>query len=325
MTTQDKNRPQPVAEPFIRRHRSFFVGLFVLIPVLAVPALLIFTVVKSDLLQKWCALHSVCENSEGLKKGNQVSMSGTAIGHVTEVDLVREGEVHVSFNINGRYQHLVKGDTRARLKQRGFVGDWEIELYGGTARSPEVQNGDTLNFEKSSGLDGLIAIAMGIIDTATALLNDVAAIVSGIKEGEGTVGQLFMNDTLYRNINRTAAGASFAASNAASNIGKIAEDVLTAVRNADSLLLAAAALSKGGSTFIDSLHIMINTANGTINQIGGILKDVKTVSNDVPEIMNRLQRDMDEAEYMLKTLQEGWMFKQLSGPQPKNPHLAETP
>jgi phospholipid/cholesterol/gamma-HCH transport system substrate-binding protein len=297
------------------------VGLFVLIPALAVPALLIFTVVKSDLLQKWCALHAVCENSEGLKKGNQVSMSGTAIGHVTDVNLVREGEVHVSFDINGRYRHLVKGDTKARLKQRGFVGDWEVELHGGTAQSPEVRDGDTLGFEKASGLDGLIAIAMGIIDTATALLNDIAAIVNGIKEGEGTVGQLFVNDTLYRNINRTATGAL----TLASNVGRVAEDARGTVRNADSLLLTVTALGRGGAMFIDTLYTMVNTANGTINQIGGILKNVKTVSDDVPEIMNRLQRDLDEAEYMLKSLREGWMFRQLSGPQPKNPHLAETP
>jgi len=317
---QNKSRSQPT-EPFVRRHRSIFVGLFVLIPVLAVPALLIFTVVKSDLLEKWCTLHAVCENSEGLKKGNQVSMSGTAIGHVKDVDLVMEGTVHVSFNISAKYKHLVKDDTKARLKQRGFVGDWEIELHGGTARSPEVQDGDTLIFENTSGLEGLIAIAMGVIDTATAILNDVAAIVNGIKEGEGTLGQFLRNDTLYRNINQTSVGASVAAS----NLGKVTEEIRGTVRNTDSLLLAVTALGKGGTTFIDTLQNLITTANGTINQVGEILKDVKTVSNDVPEIMDRLQRDLDEAEYMIKTLQEGWIFKQMSGPQPKNPNLAETP
>jgi phospholipid/cholesterol/gamma-HCH transport system substrate-binding protein len=318
---QNKNRSQPTTEPFVRRHRSIFVGLFVLIPVLAVPALLFFTVVKSDLLEKWCTLHAVCENSEGLKKGNQISMSGTAIGHVKDVDLVREGTVHVSLNISARYKHLVKGDTKARLKQRGFVGDWEVELHGGAAFAPEVQDGDTLIFEKTSGLEGLIAIAMGVIDTATAILNDVAVIVNGIKEGEGTVGQLLRNDTLYRNINKTSVGASVAAS----NLGKVTEDIRGTVRNADSLLFSFTDLGKGGTKFVDSLHTLINTANGAISQVGEILKDVKTVSSDVPEIMDRLQRDLDEAEYMIKTLQEGWIFKQMSGPQPKNPHLAETP
>lgn len=319
--THDKQRSQPASEPFVRRHRPVFVGLFVLIPALAVPVLLIFTVAKSDLWQKWCTLHAVCENSEGLKKGSQVSMSGTAVGHVKDVDLVREGEVHVSINISARYKHLVKSDTKARLKQRGFVGDWEIELHGGTARARDAQDGDTLIFENSSGLDGLIAIAMGIIDTATALLNDVAAIVSGIKEGEGTVGQLFRNDTLFRNISKISGGALAVTS----NVVKITEDTRGTVRNVDSLLLTAAALGKGGTVFIDTLHTLINTANGAIDQLGGILKNVKTASDDVPEIMNRLQRDMDEAEYMIKTLQEGWLFKQMGGPQPKNPHLAETP
>jgi len=318
---QNKHRSQPPAEPFVRRHRPFFVGLFVLIPVLTVPILLIFTIVKSDLLQKWCTLHVVCDNSGGLKKGNQVSMSGTAIGHVTSVDLIREGEVHVSFNVNGRYMRLVKNDTKARLKQRGFVGDWEVELLGGTARAAEAASGDTLKIEAVPSMDGLIATALGIIDTATAILNDVAAIVSGIKEGEGTLGQFLKNDTLFRNINKTSAGALAATS----NIGKITEDIRGTVRNTDSLLLTITALGKGGTAFVDTLSSLINTANGTVAEINGILKNVKTASDDVPEILNRLQRDIDEAEYMIKTLQEGWLFKQMSGPKPKNPHLAETP
>jgi phospholipid/cholesterol/gamma-HCH transport system substrate-binding protein len=317
----DKTRTQPAIEPFVRRHRPFFVGLFVLIPVLTVPALLIFTIVKSDLLEKWRRLYAVCENSEGLKKGNQVSMSGTAIGHVTGVDLIREGEVRVSFNIRGRYKRLVKGDTRARLKQRGFVGDWEIELLGGTARAAEAEDGDTLKVEAVPSMEGLIATAMGIIDTATALLNGATAIVNGLKEGGGTLGQFLTNDTLFRNINKAGAGVLAAVS----NVEKLTGDARGTVRNADSLLITVTALGKGGTAFVDTLSALIKTANGTVAQINGILDNVKTASDDVPVIMNRLQRDLDEADYMIKTLREGWLFRQMSGPQPKNPHLADTP
>jgi phospholipid/cholesterol/gamma-HCH transport system substrate-binding protein len=297
------------------------VGLFVLIPALTVPALLLFTIAKSDLFQNWRTLYAVCENSEGLKKGNQVTMSGTAIGHVAGVDLVKEGKVQVSFNISGRYTRLVKSDTKARLKQRGFVGDWEIELFGGTAQAAEAVDGDTLKTEAVPSIDGLIVTAVGIIDTATALLNDVAAIVKGIKEGEGTVGQLFGNDTLFRNINSVSANALAATS----NIRSLTDDIRGTLRGTDSLLATVTNLGRNGMSFVDTLSALINTANATVAQIGGILKNVKTASDDVPEIMNRLQRDLDEAEYMIKTLREGWLFKQMSGPQPKNPHLAETP
>jgi len=317
----DKHRSQPAVEPFVRRHRNVFVGLFILIPIFAVPVLVIFTVVKSDLLQNWCTLYAVCDNSEGLKKGNQVSMSGTTIGHVSDVNLVREGEVHVSFSISSKYKHLVKSDTKASLKQRGFVGDWEIELHGGSARASDANDGDTLRFEKISGLDGLITTAMGIIDTATALLNDVAAIVNAIKEGEGTIGQLFSNDSLYRNINKTAVSALAVAS----NVGSLSNEVRKTVRNTDSLISTTTALSKGGAVFIDTLSALINTANGTINQINEILKNAKTVSDEAPEVMTRLQRDLDEAEYMIKSFKESWLFKQMSNQKPKNPHLAETP
>jgi len=318
---QNKSTTRHAPEPFVRRHRPIFVSVFVLIPVIAIPAFLIYTALKNDSFKQWCTLHVVYENSQGLKRGDQVSMSGIAIGHVKSVDLIKEKEIHVNFDISERHRHLVRKDTKARLKQRGFVGDWEIELTGGTQQVLEVEGGDTLKSEKTPSMDGMIELAVGIIDTATALLIDIAAIVKGIENGEGTLGQILKNDTLFRYINQISANTV----GITSDVRTIMKDARGTVRNVDSLLVTFTGVGKDGAAFVDTLMGLINTVNRSIDEVGQILKNVKTVSDDAPELMDRLQQDLGEVELMLKSFQDGWLFKNIGGSAPRNPHLADTP
>ncbi|MCL2183145.1 MAG: MlaD family protein [Chitinispirillia bacterium] len=320
----------PVTEPLVRRYRTTFVAIFVLVPVIVMPALLIYTMAKNDSFQQWCKLHVVYENSQGLKKGNGVSMSGIAIGHVKEVDLVREGEIHVAFNLGSRYKYLVKKDTKARMQQRGFVGDWEIVLTGGSARAAEVEDGDTLGAEKTPSLDAIIELATGAIDTAFVLLNGITSIVKGIEGGEGTVGQILKNDTLFRHINQISANTAALTSDAR----RLTRDVQGTIRGVDNLLHTVtnvtSDVAKTGISAVDSLMAVVNTMTSTVNKSLGevelILQNVKAMSNEAPELMDRLQHDLGEVELMLRSFQEGWLFKSMGGGDaPKNPHLADTP
>src|SRR5512136_902322 len=93
-----------INDSFVRRHRTFFVGLFILIPLVVIPTLLLYTLMKSEVLRSWCRLHAVYDQSYSLGKGSQVLLSGMRIGHVTGVTLVKEGNVDVAFKIERRYR-----------------------------------------------------------------------------------------------------------------------------------------------------------------------------------------------------------------------------
>jgi phospholipid/cholesterol/gamma-HCH transport system substrate-binding protein len=313
-------------EPFVRRHRPFFVGLFIFIPVIAMPALLVFAILKDDRFQKWDTLYVVCENSQGLKNGSNVTISGNTIGYVKGIDLIREKEVCVRFDIRGEYSRLVKKDTRARLKQRGFVGDWEVELTGGGAAAPEAGSGDTLKSEKTPTVDGIIEMAIGMIDSATVLLNEFTAMARDINAGDGTVGRLLKDDTLYRHMRQVGLNAI----GFTSDLRKVAAGAQGTLGKTDSLLSAftgvGTSVGAGGTALLDSLMTLVAGVNKSFDDIGLILKDLKAVSGGAPEMMNRLKDDVEEAEAMIRALQSNWLFKKAAGPDAsKNPNLTESP
>ena len=310
---EEKKRTVISAEPFARRHRTFFVGVFILIPLLAIPSLLVYTVIKSDGLQKWCTLFVIYENSLGLKNGNHVTISGTSIGHVREVELIKEREVCVRFRIKGRYTHLVKKDTRAQLRQKGFVGDWEIELTGGGDSSPQALYGDTLVPDNPMKLDKTIEIATG-------MLEEISVLVQNLREGKGTVGQLLTDDSLYTY-------AKLIGSNTASttgNVKRITSDARTTVAKVDSLLLTLRDVGTGGKTLMDTLMTVIATLNASLEETKVIMGNLKTVSGDAPALMDRLQENIGEAELMMRSLQKNWLLRQTMGKQ-KDPLLKEIP
>jgi phospholipid/cholesterol/gamma-HCH transport system substrate-binding protein len=292
-----------------------------MIPALTIPALLIFTIVKNDSFQQWCTLHAFYDNSQGLKKGSQVSMSGTTIGHVTRVELIRERKVHVAFNVHGRYKHLVRKDTKVHLRQRGLMGDWELELSGGTHMGGDVDDNDTLATEKAPALDDMIALATGVIDTMMLLMSNVSAIVGGIEAGEGTIGQILKNDTLFRHITQVGANTV----RITDGLDGIIAGTHNTVRGVDTLLATLTEVGKGGVALVDSIMALLGTVNNSVEEVGEILKNVKTISDDVPELMNRLQDDLGEVEMMLRTFQGGRLFRWLGGSPPTNPHLADSP
>jgi len=312
-------------EPFVRRHRTFFVGLFVVVPLLAIPALLLFTIAKNDLFEKWYRLYAVYENSHGLKNGNQVTMSGTAIGHVKSVELVREREVWVRFDIRGRYKHLVKYDTRARLKQKGFVGDWEIELTGGSNEFAVITDGDTLLTENVPTLDWAIESAVKMLDTAAMLLSRINEITEDIYAGKGTLGQLFKNDSLYRRIEHIVSNTVTITTDGR----KTVKDVHRTVNNANTVILdinkAAGDISTGSLAAMDTIVSVITSMRGALDDAGEIMKNLKGASGEAPELMDRLQYNLGQAELMIRSLQSNWFFRGMMGRISEDPNLIERP
>ena len=284
------------ALPFVRRHRAFFTGLFLVVPTLVTLLLLVYTLMKAEFLQGWCPLFIISENSYGLTKGSPVTVSGMTIGHVQDVELIREGVVGVRFKIKRDYQRLIRRDTRARFQQKNIVvGDWTIELTGGTPSASEIVDNDTLQSVAPIRLDRTIT-------QITSMVTLLETMLTGILEGKGTVGRLLTDDSIIE---------------LAHGIGSDIERVLAAaqfsLRGADTLINELTLLGRNGGGFIDSLNRITQQVRTALDDAGIVLKNFRDASEDVSPMLREVREDIGEAERMMKTLQRSWIYRQLSG------------
>jgi ABC-type transporter Mla subunit MlaD len=283
-------------ESFVRRNRTFVVGLFVLIPLLALPALLSYSLMKSELFKQWMRFHVFYSQNLGFSKGNSVSISGMPIGHIGGVTLVKEGCIDVMFKVDPKYKSFIKKDTKAMLNQKNLVvGDWEIQLIGGHDYAGIAENGDTLIGDYTFRIDKLTGQIAGMV-------NQIDSIILRIAGGKGNIGRLLSEDSLFSQVQRIV-----------SNINGITVQSRRMMRQVDSLLCSLNKTGTVGVGLADSVAVLITTVQKSLGDAAVVMENVKNISGDFAPMLNQVQDNLDQAEVMMRGLRKNWLVRQAVG------------
>ncbi|MGZ8376259.1 MAG: MlaD family protein [Gemmatirosa sp.] len=147
-------------------------------------------------------------NANGLRVGGSVTVAGQLVGSITGIDFMpadadttRNLRVRVELSEEAREQ--VRADSRAKLRTQGLLGDKVFDISPGTPRYAVLTPGDTLALAPSLDYDQIIGQASGAVGDVVGLTKDLRGITGGIAKGEGTVGQLVTNRTLYDELTGT--------------------------------------------------------------------------------------------------------------------------
>jgi phospholipid/cholesterol/gamma-HCH transport system substrate-binding protein len=280
-------------ESFHIRHRNFFVGLFLLIPLVIIPLVFMFALAKSEIFEKWMYLYVMFDAGTGLKNGNEVTIRGIRVGNVEKVFLDKNGFVNVQFKIKQSYAPLVKKDSKALLKQTNLVmGDWQIELTAGSPGAESVRNFDMLQPD--------LPLNMGeIVNQALAMFNQIQDILRTVQEGKGSVGRILMNDTLALLLEQTVRDARRLVGGANRTLGGLDQTMGTL----DTTLQSYAVVGGNVGGLLDSLAGVVAGVNGLMGQVAPILKGFQTLPAEVNKTMQGLQRDLRETETLIKAVQ----------------------
>ena len=165
------------------------------------------------LLTKRYELVALLNNASGLRVGGSVTVAGQLAGTVRKIDFlpVDADTMHnlrVVFEIDERLKAQVRKDSQAKLKTLGLLGDKILDINPGTPQFDELEEGDTISVAPTLDYEQVIAQAAGAVDDMVRLTNDLSAITGGIVRGEGTLGQLVVNPSLYNQLETTLAGTN---------------------------------------------------------------------------------------------------------------------
>lgn len=153
-------------------------------------------------------LYAFVPNATGLRVGGSVTVAGQLAGTIAAIDFLpvdrdTTRNLRLVVDVDDAVQEQIRGDSRARLKTLGLLGDKVFDISPGTLRAAPLDNGDTLVVATSLDYDQVLAQATGAVDDVVALTKDLRAITGSIAKGEGTVGQLVTNRSLYDELTGT--------------------------------------------------------------------------------------------------------------------------
>ena len=141
------------------------------------------------------------QNVAGLKPGSPVRLAGVDIGTVTGVEFSGD-QVDVAFEVNESMRERITTASVATLGSVSLLGESAVDITPAARGTPIPEWGYVPS----------VRAALQIADVtaqASEGLGQLTSLIQGMREGQGTVGQLMTNDGVYRELHRflSSAGA----------------------------------------------------------------------------------------------------------------------
>jgi phospholipid/cholesterol/gamma-HCH transport system substrate-binding protein len=215
-------------------------------------------------------------NVQGLKPGAIVRVAGVEVGKVTGVSLAGAG-VDVVLSIKKENRARVTTDSYASIGSMSLLGEPLIDVSPSSTGTP-LKDGDVIKARKPA------AQLSDVAETANEGIVEATAILKDIREGKGSVGKLFAEDKLYRDLDAFVASANAVTASinqSKGTIGRLANDP----RAYNELQASLANLQE--------MTRRINAGEGSLGQLlkdDKLAKSLTATSSNFEQISGRLGR-----------------------------------
>jgi phospholipid/cholesterol/gamma-HCH transport system substrate-binding protein len=215
-------------------------------------------------------------NVQGLKSGAIVRVAGVEVGKVTGVDFVG-AEVQVTVEVNKEHQSRITDQSRASLGSLSLLGEPTIEISPASAGTP-LKDGDFIPSVRTPGQISDVA------ENATRTLEQTTELIKEIRAGKGTVGKLFTDDQVYREMNQLVASA---------------EAVTTAIsqgKGSLGMFVRDPSVYKQASAAVANLQEVTRRINAGEGSLGRLLRDeefarsLSSASTNLDQVSGKLAR-----------------------------------
>jgi phospholipid/cholesterol/gamma-HCH transport system substrate-binding protein len=214
--TEEPEPEEPLPSPAARvSHREVWVGVFVIVGIIAVAALLL-VMTSPALIRGRYVIKTVVPNAGGIRRSDPVQMRGVNVGRVLRFKMIPEG-VEIRMEIEGDYS--IPTDSYLELKGAGLLGGMVADIVPGKA-SEVLHNGDVIQGRTS---EGMVDVSNRLAKQAETVLNRMEQLLSKetidnvhsssgeldslLKQLNGTVGEQRRElMTLTKSLQRSSAG-----------------------------------------------------------------------------------------------------------------------
>jgi phospholipid/cholesterol/gamma-HCH transport system substrate-binding protein len=266
-------------------------------------------------------------NSQGLMGGNQVRLAGVTVGTVQEVEVPKEPgqDLNVRFDIERRYRHLVRTDSRVEIKTIGLLGDKYLEVTPGSPDKPLAEPGTEIAAIRGSELDKILAGSGDLVDNVTAVAKSLKTILGRVEKGEGFVGEITSATPQGKELSRSLRQAITSTNALLEDVrggkgligrlvadeklaGSVTAELETAMTSLRKILGAVEKGTGEGEGLVPALlgdpegkrkfFAMVDSLQATADGLSGFSKDLSAGKGLLPKLV----RDEDFARELMKDL-----------------------
>lgn len=183
--------------------RAVIVGMFSLVGILVLLAGILTVGNLHTTFTTKMKVTSIFDDVNGLLPGSNIWYSGVKIGTVKSLNFYGKSKVQVVMNLDEAAQQYIRKDAFVKIATDGLIGNKILIIYGGTVGAGEVLEGDTLRVEAMLSTDDIMNTLQQNNKNILAITDDFKIISKRMVDGQGTIGKLMTDQSVFDNINKT--------------------------------------------------------------------------------------------------------------------------
>jgi phospholipid/cholesterol/gamma-HCH transport system substrate-binding protein len=283
------------------RHLERKIGLFLLAAVAGLALVVALVGIQRGLFTKTYTLHFTADRGTGFSKGMPVKLSGFRIGKITDLALNEHAMVDITIEVDRKYAKWIRSDSIAKQVKEGLVGDGIVEVSVGSTDKPEIRNGESINFQKTKGLDEIVE---ELSDKVRPVLVEVRDIIGYINDPDGDLKKTIHNlEQLTRNLDQTRGRADILLVSATQRLETISQHSTTLLDNANRKL---------DNLAIDRLNTSLEKLPPLLDNLNAVTVSTRKMADQtfplLPGLLSRTEELLFSTDRLMNTLNNSWLL-----------------
>jgi phospholipid/cholesterol/gamma-HCH transport system substrate-binding protein len=185
------------------------VGVFVFVALLITAVGIFYVTGQIGLFTPKYTLKTYLPEVENLDKGAPVTLDGFNIGNVESVALTqhpsdKQHNMTVVMRLNRKYKDDIRTDSTATLVTEGLLGNRYVTITRGVTGNI-IPPGGTVPGGEVPEIKDVIERGAEVAQNLQVLSDQFNAIAAKVNRGEGTIGKVLNDPSLYNHLDRSAA------------------------------------------------------------------------------------------------------------------------
>ena len=258
------------------------VGITVLVALITLAVLIFLMTGTTGLFTKKIVVRAYVDNGGGLRTGAPVQLEGVDIGNVERIRVVRNppnkvAPVEISMKITTKYADVMTDHCDVALTTAGVLGQVFIDIDCRQKPGRPLQAGDVLPTRETPQLQDVVRASQSTLENVNVLVKQLSDILNYIQSGQGSIGKIIYDPSLYDRANATL-----------TQLQNVANEI-NSPKSSIGMLLSSDELYRKVNTSVDNLNAIIDEVNNGHGTVGKFLKDPSLYDNANKMVANANQ------------------------------------
>lgn len=294
--------------------RERLVGLFVILAIALIFALLMFNQQTARFFATKFTLHAYIHNAQGISTDTPVVVSGLDVGSVSSISITPDNRIALTLKILEKFHKLIRTDSHAGLSKLSLLGNAAVEISAGSPDKPEIADGATIPLEEPLSVDQLLAQVAPVLQDVKTTLARIDAISQQVDPAR--VGEV-VNNLAVVSANLRAISGQMASGQGTA--GKLVFDKATGENTAAAMQSLAGVLRETQAS-LKTIQPLLGNANAASTDLPALLGETRKLVTQLnttmgtvnyqmqalPDMVVRTRQILDQTNQTLQAIQNTW-------------------